>query len=291
MTAGSQHTMVDMVTSDYENHKDIQAVESSFGPQGKPLVQSGRFLIRKGRLMKQSRKGQQPKVFFLFNDILVYGSIIINGRWHKKQQIIPLEDVLLEDLQDGVGMKNQWLIRTPKKSFYVSAASYEEKRAWIKHIEECRLRVLQGGTCRSSRDYASSWIPDHATPNCMHCTRKFTVTHRRHHCRKCGFVVCDSCSRNRRMIENIDMTKPVRVCDTCHLYLRTVAPETNRLSWDSDGTLEVYDYDEMDRYSEEEDKAEEEVEEDHDPSRWMDSWSTYVYLKPEHNNPAGPEEN
>lgn len=76
-----------------ENQQRIHVVESTFGPSGRSLSQPGRVLIGEGRLMKQSRRGIQPKVFFLFSDVLVYGSIIVNGRWHKNQQIIPLGKV------------------------------------------------------------------------------------------------------------------------------------------------------------------------------------------------------
>lgn len=86
--------MLDQLTFAEENRERMQAVENSFGPTGKPLCQPNRVLIGEGRLMKQSRRGLQPKVFFLFNDVLVYGSIILNGHWHKKQQIIPLGEHL-----------------------------------------------------------------------------------------------------------------------------------------------------------------------------------------------------
>ncbi len=86
---------MDQLTFAQQNRKRIHAVENSFGPSGKPLYQPGRVLIGEGRLMKQSRRGLQPRAFFLFNDVLVYGSIILNGRWHKKQQIIPLGEQLI----------------------------------------------------------------------------------------------------------------------------------------------------------------------------------------------------
>ncbi|KAA8585695.1 hypothetical protein FQN60_004389, partial [Etheostoma spectabile] len=130
--------MAEQIMFTQDNRDRIQAVENSFGPKGKPLSKPGRVLIGEGRLMKLSRRGPQPKVFFLFNDVLVYGSIILNGRWNKKQKIISLEEIQLEDLEDSLTMRNQWLIRTPYKSFYVSAASYEEKRAWMEHIEDWR---------------------------------------------------------------------------------------------------------------------------------------------------------
>ncbi|KAG7239512.1 hypothetical protein INR49_028839 [Caranx melampygus] len=132
-----------------QNWKRIHAVETSFGPLGRPLFQPGRVLVGEGQLMKQSRRGPKLKVFFLFNDVLVYGSIILRGHWHKNQQIIPLEDIQLEDLEDDARVRNQWLIHTPHKSFHIAAASYEEKRAWIEHMEDCQSKLLQNGSHRS----------------------------------------------------------------------------------------------------------------------------------------------
>lgn len=87
-------TTMDLLTFERENIERIQAVENSFGPTGRPLSKPGRVLMGQGRLMKQGRRKSQPKVFFLFNDVLVYGSIILNGRWHKKQKMIPLGEQL-----------------------------------------------------------------------------------------------------------------------------------------------------------------------------------------------------
>ncbi len=199
------------------------------------------------------------------------------------------EDVRLEDLEDGVKMRNQWLIRTPRKSFYVAADSYEEKRAWIEHMEDCQSRLLQSGSHRPGSTFAVAWIPDQASAICMRCSDKFTVTQRRHHCRKCGFVVCGACSKRRAVINHIHPTKWLRVCTICHSSLSRTeaeAQEMSRLRGNSTGKIGL-DEDEIEGSSEEE-EAEEQME-DHDPSRWMDSqmdsWSPYIYLKPEHVRP------
>lgn len=200
---------------------------------------------------------------------------------------IILEDIQVEDLEDGIRMRNQWLIRTPRKSFYVAAASNEEKRAWIEHLEDCQSKLLQSGGRRPSSTFAVTWIPDQASAVCMRCTNRFTVAHRRHHCRKCGFVVCGACSKKRAVIGHIHPTKRLRVCTMCHSSLvsaEAVPQVTNRSRGDSTGKMGSDD-DEVEGSSEEDD----EDTEDPNPSRWMssqmDSWSPYVYLKPEHIRP------
>ena len=55
-------------------------MERCFGAAGTPLLQEGRILIGEGVLNKLSRKRINKRHFFLFNDILVYGTIIINKK-------------------------------------------------------------------------------------------------------------------------------------------------------------------------------------------------------------------
>lgn len=50
----------------------------------------------------------------------------------------------------------------------------------------------------SSRRYAvRDWQPDSEVNECPICKRPFTWMFRRHHCRKCGRVVCNDCSPHR----------------------------------------------------------------------------------------------
>lgn len=279
--------MTNKVTFEKQNLERIQAVESSFGAAGRPLCKPGRALMGQGRLMKQGRRKPQPKVFFLFNDVLVYGSIILNGRWYKKQKIIPLEDIQQEDMEDGVELTNQWLIRTPCKSFFVSAPSVEEKRAWMEHIEACRSSLLQGGSRQPGSTFAVTWIPDRAAFRCMRCFNKFSATKRRHHCRKCGFLVCNSCSKQRAVIDHIHPTKKLRICRLCHAG--SEKDEMSRPRGDSTGKSS----------SEEEDGTASSDEEEGEgmiqccaQSSWADSqmyvWGqtgTYAYPKPMHLRP------
>jgi hypothetical protein len=75
-------------------------VESCFGSSGEQLLIPGRVLVGEGVLTKMCRKRPKPRQFFLFNDILVYGNIIIGKKKYNKQHIIPLEEVQLQGLDD-----------------------------------------------------------------------------------------------------------------------------------------------------------------------------------------------
>jgi hypothetical protein len=67
-----------------------------------------------------------------------------------------------------------------------------------------------------------TWMPDSERSSCAVCNSRFSVILRKHHCRKCGEVVCDACSRRRVELKDPVMQPgkpaeggPVRVCDNC----------------------------------------------------------------------------
>ena len=97
---------------------------------------AGRVLVGEGVLTKACRKKVKPRQFFLFNDLLVYGSIIISKKKYNTQHIIPLEEVKLKSLEDDGQFKNGWLICTRGKSFAVYAATATEKQEWMAHINK-----------------------------------------------------------------------------------------------------------------------------------------------------------
>lgn len=60
------------------------------------------------------------------------------------------------------------------------------------------------------------WIKDIEATHCMCCKKSvFTMLTRRHHCRRCGRVVCHSCSTKRLTIPKLYENILVRVCDDC----------------------------------------------------------------------------
>nr|XP_046908794.1 uncharacterized protein LOC124490361 [Dermatophagoides farinae] len=60
------------------------------------------------------------------------------------------------------------------------------------------------------------WVSDTSKTHCMLCQIvRFGMINRRHHCRRCGRIVCNGCSSNSILIVEINPNIPVRVCDDC----------------------------------------------------------------------------
>lgn len=77
------------------------------------------------------------------------------------------------------------------------------------------------------------WEPDHKANECRRCDKRFGLLNRRHHCRRCGLVVCDKCSTARTFLSSNQILKDPnasesmqnlssqhhRVCDKCYADL------------------------------------------------------------------------
>ena len=71
--------------------------------------------------------------------------------------------------------------------------------------------------------YGIEWQRDDASAHCRLCAEPFSAFRRRHHCRLCGQLVCDYCSRARRVVKG--SSRPKRVCSHCVLRASASALE------------------------------------------------------------------
>lgn len=87
-----------------------------------------------------------------------------------------------------------------------------------------------------------TWQPDEEASQCSRCGAKFTLFRRKHHCRRCGKVVCAACSNNTDHLEPSDVVVDPnglqsvaalqsqslhRTCNACHSEIagRLQSPE------------------------------------------------------------------
>jgi serine/threonine protein kinase len=76
-----------------------------------------------------------------------------------------------------------------------------------------------------------TWVKDSEASVCRLCEEPFSwLCLRRHHCRACGQVVCNSCSSNQRIVSRVDPYNKVRVCDLCRISSRRQTGTSSALS-------------------------------------------------------------
>ena len=154
----------------------------------------------------------------------------------------------------------RFLLKSQEKSFEILTENEQEKQNWMLLIKAAisRLKqvsvdhnkspktpqsVLSDGISQNGDNinktptitnisqmnddddyYAPYWMPDDASNNCCCCQSEFSVMNRRHHCRRCGNLVCKSCSKHKKLLSNIDKNKPVRICNDCYQLLSSQKP-------------------------------------------------------------------
>ncbi|XP_066568174.1 WD repeat and FYVE domain-containing protein 3 isoform X2 [Amia ocellicauda] len=70
------------------------------------------------------------------------------------------------------------------------------------------------------RSAADHWVKDEVVDSCSGCAVRFSLTERRHHCRNCGQLFCQKCSRFQSEIKRLKISSPVRVCQNCYYNLQ-----------------------------------------------------------------------
>lgn len=73
-----------------------------------------------------------------------------------------------------------------------------------------------------------NWTPDKMITACRGCARDFSITRRKHHCRNCGHIFCNSCSENMAVLpkggSGQSAGKSVRVCLSCFRKINSSEP-------------------------------------------------------------------
>lgn len=110
------------------------------------------------------------------------------------------------------------------------------------YVGDARGRVFSWSvTEQPGRGMADHWLKDEGADQCVGCHVKytspclqldvhllidipfdcrFTLYERKHHCRNCGQVFCNKCSRFESEISRLRILKPVRVCQSCYATIR-----------------------------------------------------------------------
>ncbi|OON20857.1 PH domain protein, partial [Opisthorchis viverrini] len=112
------------------------ATEDFSGPAAGPLIRSGRQFIREGWLQKLSKKGYQPRMFFLFSDQLVYaGRTAAAYLQFKVHGQFPLHDLMVEEAEPAYS----FTVFSGNRCFLVAAPSDWQRDRWLEDISRAIL--------------------------------------------------------------------------------------------------------------------------------------------------------
>uniref|UniRef100_A0A8C7NR53 FYVE, RhoGEF and PH domain containing 6 n=1 Tax=Oncorhynchus mykiss TaxID=8022 RepID=A0A8C7NR53_ONCMY len=211
-----------------DNFQKLMHIQYSLNGQHE-IVQPGRVFLKEGTLMKLSRKVMQPRMFFLFNDTLLYTTPVQSGQYKLNSMLSLAGMKVSKPSQEAY--QNELNIESVERSFILSASSATERDEWLAAIataiDDHTRKKITFISSRSQEEVSGAplgskapiWIPDLRATMCMVCTCEFTLTWRRHHCRACGKVVCQTCSSSKFYLEYLK-NQPARVCDHCFVKLQ-----------------------------------------------------------------------
>uniref|UniRef100_A0A3Q3FZ55 FERM, ARHGEF and pleckstrin domain-containing protein 1 n=1 Tax=Labrus bergylta TaxID=56723 RepID=A0A3Q3FZ55_9LABR len=100
------------------------------------LVVPGREFIRLGCLSKLSGKGLQQRMFFLFNDVILYTSRGMTGtNQFKVHGQLPLNGMTIRESEDEWGVPHAFTLVAERQSVVVAASSLKEMEKWMEDIQ------------------------------------------------------------------------------------------------------------------------------------------------------------
>ncbi|XP_016059309.1 PREDICTED: FERM, RhoGEF and pleckstrin domain-containing protein 1 [Miniopterus natalensis] len=158
MVAQLHGTMIKMENFQklHELKKDLIGIDN--------LVIPGREFIRLGSLSKLSGKGLQQRMFFLFNDVLLYTSrgLTISNQFKVHGQL-PLYGMTIEKSEDEWGVPHCLTLRGQRQSIIVAASSRSEMEKWI---EDIQMAIdLAEKSSGPTPEFLASSPPDNKSPD------------------------------------------------------------------------------------------------------------------------------
>ncbi|XP_009425423.2 FERM, ARHGEF and pleckstrin domain-containing protein 1 isoform X4 [Pan troglodytes] len=140
-----------------------QARRIPCAPERRPLLLVKEF-IRLGSLSKLSGKGLQQRMFFLFNDVLLYTSRgLTASNQFKVHGQLPLYGMTIEDSEDEWGVPHCLTLRGQRQSIIVAASSRSEMEKWV---EDIQMAIdLAEKSSSPAPEFLASSPPDNKSPD------------------------------------------------------------------------------------------------------------------------------
>eukprot|EP00118_Oscarella_pearsei_P004425 m.18912 g.18912 ORF g.18912 m.18912 type:complete len:1153 (+) comp27750_c0_seq3:285-3743(+) len=193
------------------------------------VLRCGRKFIMEGVLLLLGSKGTKPKIFVLFNDLLLCAvkQSSFTGSQLLAEMIYPLVGMKVGDGTDlNEGPYLGFTVTVQSKTVVLIAGSSIEKKVWLSNLENAiqdaeeeklieDLPTLKANSMRRNLSARNSITDTFSVKYCVICKHKFGIFLRKRQCELCLKVFCKKCVTNFVRVGQEE--KLQRVCDACHL--------------------------------------------------------------------------
>lgn len=236
-------SFINETVRDQENLASVLQAQTQFFAGQLDLFTADRRLLKSGKLTKRSTRRQEEVMLHLFNDLLLYSSGVLLTGGYRVRRVVDLKSkavgvttqipqsyrALFDAGQQRLRGDCGFVVTSLEKTFILFAATPVECEEWVSAISgaiaDAQAKHADSTTGETPADAAALWVPDAVAGSCTICRSAFKVYFRRHHCRRCGAVVCGNCSGHRSILFK-DSAREERVCNACFRVLdrvRTIA--------------------------------------------------------------------
>ncbi|XP_077122111.1 RUN and FYVE domain-containing protein 1-like isoform X4 [Ranitomeya variabilis] len=156
------------------------------------------------KTLQEELSKEKEKNKFLQNDLLQYSQLkkdfdMLRIEKTQLQKLCEEQEQALQEMGFHLSQEKRIINWVERQNDQLSKLKMED----IKEVN----KALKGHT----------WLKDDEATGCKQCNKEFSISRRKHHCRNCGDIFCNTCSSNELSLPSYP--KPVRVCDTCHNLL------------------------------------------------------------------------
>ncbi|OAF69311.1 Actin filament-binding protein frabin [Intoshia linei] len=203
---------------------------------GKYSFNKSQIFIKDGKVHKQGRKQFFESRLILFNDVLLYTNIVRYGLLLR--YAYNLDSLTVKSSDDRVADSYSFELITSTKSSKILCTSKEDRDDWVsiidKQIKAYHLLIKHDDVSSESEDedmyigfLAPTLLADKQTSSCPYCTKPFTLSYRRHHCKSCGKIVCKKCCSCLAPLR-YERFKSCNVCFICYFILKEACTSQNQ---------------------------------------------------------------
>eukprot|EP01083_Nonionella_stella_P023717 65625_1 len=179
-----------------ERKLELMAVEMEFFGGPNLIVPNRRFLGSHPMRTLTPDQRTVPYMMHLFSDVMLLSLKRPCGyKIHRELHLLDMTVYTCKTLPNAIS------IRTSVGVIPILATNPTEKEILLDAINQACIEMRHTSPILPT-EFPLAWQKD-TEPKCQMCLVTFSIFSRRHHCRRCGLVVCSSCSPHEAILPRV----------------------------------------------------------------------------------------